>query len=104
MLVYPVCTVKVGAHKWILLLFCQRFKMKEGKNIQIIEWQDLDKKKFFGVGMIFSGLLRFTLYPTNLVKTRLQASDHVGNWIVLILCYPILGLILDTGMFVYKLD
>lgn len=46
--------------------------MKEGKNIQIIEWQDLDKKKFYGVGMIFSGLLRFTLYPANLVKTRLQ--------------------------------
>ncbi|CAK8672001.1 unnamed protein product [Clavelina lepadiformis] len=49
--------------------------MKEGRNIQIIEWQDLDKKKFYGFGLVFSGLLRFTIYPTNLVKTRLQAQE-----------------------------
>ena len=48
--------------------------MKEGKNIQIIEWKDLDKRKFFGMGMICSSLLRFTLFPTNLIKTRLQVS------------------------------
>ena len=46
--------------------------MKEGNNIQIIEWQDMDKKKFYGIGTICSGLLRFMLYPANLVKTRLQ--------------------------------
>nr|CAB3266184.1 solute carrier family 25 member 44-like [Phallusia mammillata] len=49
--------------------------MKEGKNIQIIEWTDLDKKKFYAYGLAMSGVLRFTIYPMNLVKTRLQAQE-----------------------------
>ncbi|XP_078484550.1 solute carrier family 25 member 44-like [Ciona intestinalis] len=49
--------------------------MKEGKNIQIIEWKDLDKKKFYTSGLMLSGLLRFTIYPANLIKTRLQAQE-----------------------------
>lgn len=50
--------------------------MKEGRNIKIIEWNDLNKHKFYMNGIAFFGTLRFMVYPINLVKTRLQAQHN----------------------------
>jgi len=50
--------------------------MKEGRNIKIIEWNDLNKQKFYMNGIAFFSTLRFMVYPINLVKTRLQAQNN----------------------------
>lgn len=48
--------------------------VREGDNIHIIEWDDLDKSKFFGFGIVLSTTMRTIVYPTQLVKTNLQSQ------------------------------
>ena len=40
--------------------------------IRVIEWQMLDKKKFFPLSIASSFTVRTMLYPFTLIKTRLQ--------------------------------
>lgn len=49
--------------------------MKEGRNIKIIEWHDMDKKRFYGYGLMLGVSMRTLIYPMNLIKTRLQAQE-----------------------------
>ncbi|XP_033624952.1 solute carrier family 25 member 44-like [Asterias rubens] len=56
----------------------------EERQIRIIEWDDLDKRKFYSLGFAMSLLIRVTIYPTTLIKTRLQVQTHnamySGTW------------------------
>ncbi|XP_033126200.1 solute carrier family 25 member 44-like [Anneissia japonica] len=51
---------------------------------KIIEWDDMDKRKFYSFGLIFALSIRVVLYPTTLIKTRLQVqrqkSAYTGTW------------------------
>jgi hypothetical protein len=50
----------------------------------VVEWEHLDKKKFYVLAPLASLATRFALYPSNLVKTRLQAQTgkllYRGTW------------------------
>ncbi|KAI6660529.1 Solute carrier family 25 member 44 [Oopsacas minuta] len=48
--------------------------MQEQEGIQIIEWKDLNKTKFLLLSPAFFFGVRLCLYPTILVKTRLQVQ------------------------------
>ncbi|KAM9825397.1 solute carrier family 25 member 44-like [Syngnathus typhle] len=48
--------------------------MQQKRNIQIIEWEDLDKKKFYSFGMFITLSIRVTVYPATLIRTRLQVQ------------------------------
>ncbi|GCC21371.1 solute carrier family 25 member 44-like isoform X3 [Chiloscyllium punctatum] len=48
--------------------------MQEKRNVQIIEWDDLDKKKFYCIGVLMTLSLRLTVYPAALIRTRLQVQ------------------------------
>ncbi|XP_077996849.1 solute carrier family 25 member 44-like [Glandiceps talaboti] len=54
------------------------------RDTKIIEWDDMDKKKFYGFGVMISMGIRGMIYPTMLVKTRLQVQKHdtyyKGTW------------------------
>ena len=43
-------------------------------NITIIEWEMLDKRKFFPLSMMSSFTVRCFLYPLTLIRTRLQVG------------------------------
>ncbi|XP_067871403.1 solute carrier family 25 member 44-like isoform X2 [Heterodontus francisci] len=51
--------------------------MQEKRNVRIIEWQDLDKKKFYSIGVLMTLSMRLTMYPAALIRTRLQVQK--GN-------------------------
>ncbi|XP_075998284.1 solute carrier family 25 member 44a [Genypterus blacodes] len=42
--------------------------------IQIIEWEDLDKRKFYSLGVFMTLTTRATVYPFSLIRTRLQVQ------------------------------
>lgn len=44
------------------------------EQVKIIEWQHLDKKKFYIIGPTTFCCIRGLLYPPNLIKTRLQVQ------------------------------
>ncbi|XP_059802014.1 solute carrier family 25 member 44-like [Hypanus sabinus] len=48
--------------------------MQEKPNIRITEWEDLDKRKFFSVGIFMALSIRLTVYPVILIRTRLQVQ------------------------------
>ncbi|XP_067829437.1 solute carrier family 25 member 44-like isoform X2 [Heptranchias perlo] len=48
--------------------------MQEKRNIQIIEWEDLDKKKFYSFGVFMTLSIRLAVYPVTLIRTRLQVQ------------------------------
>lgn len=48
--------------------------MQHKRNIQIIEWEDLDKKKFYSFGLFMTMTIRATVYPATLIRTRLQVQ------------------------------
>ncbi|XP_060516524.1 solute carrier family 25 member 44 [Cylas formicarius] len=51
--------------------------VREGKDfIKTIEWDMMDKKKFFPLSMLSSFSIRCALYPLTLIKTRLQIQKH----------------------------
>ncbi|XP_028298647.1 solute carrier family 25 member 44-like [Gouania willdenowi] len=49
-------------------------KMQQKRNIQIIEWEDLDKRKFYSFGVFMTMSIRATVYPATLIRTRLQVQ------------------------------
>ncbi|XP_017269689.1 solute carrier family 25 member 44 [Kryptolebias marmoratus] len=48
--------------------------MQQKRNIQIIEWEDLDKRKFYSFGIFMTMSIRATVYPATLIRTRLQVQ------------------------------
>lgn len=44
--------------------------------ITTIEWDMMDKAKFFPLSMLSSFTVRCALYPLTLIKTRLQIQKH----------------------------
>lgn len=44
--------------------------------IKNIEWDMMDKTKFFPLSMLSSFTVRCALYPLTLIKTRLQIQKH----------------------------
>lgn len=44
--------------------------------IRTIEWEMMDKAKFFPLSMLSSFSVRCALYPLTLIKTRLQIQKH----------------------------
>ncbi|XP_055064667.1 solute carrier family 25 member 44b [Misgurnus anguillicaudatus] len=48
--------------------------MQQKRNIQIIEWEDLDKRKFYSFGVFMTMAIRVTVYPAMLIRTRLQVQ------------------------------
>ncbi|XP_056098372.1 solute carrier family 25 member 44b [Rhinichthys klamathensis goyatoka] len=48
--------------------------MQQKRNIQIIEWEDLDKRKFYSFGVFMTMAIRVTVYPATLIRTRLQVQ------------------------------
>lgn len=51
--------------------------MKDGKKIQIIEWHDMDKRRFYAYSLMLGTTIRFSVYPLNLIKTRLQVRTLI---------------------------
>ncbi|XP_056632063.1 solute carrier family 25 member 44 [Diorhabda carinulata] len=48
----------------------------DNKIIRTIEWDMMDKTKFFPLSMLSSFSVRCALYPLTLIKTRLQIQKH----------------------------
>nr|XP_020476723.1 solute carrier family 25 member 44-like isoform X2 [Monopterus albus] len=48
--------------------------MQQKGTIQIIEWEDLDKRKFYSLGVFMTLTTRATVYPASLIRTRLQVQ------------------------------
>lgn len=48
--------------------------MEQKRTIQIIEWEDLDKRKFYSLGVFMTMMTRATVYPATLIRTRLQVQ------------------------------
>jgi len=44
--------------------------------IRTIEWDMMDKSKFFPLSMLSSFSIRCVLYPLTVIKTRLQLQRH----------------------------
>ncbi|XP_078056265.1 solute carrier family 25 member 44a [Mustelus asterias] len=55
--------------------------MQEKRNVQIIEWNDLDKKKFYCIGAVMALSLRLTVYPAALIRTRLQVQKGKSHYL-----------------------
>jgi hypothetical protein len=47
---------------------------------KVITWDDLDKKKYLIINPALFFFVRFALYPTSLVKTRLQVQGRDGAY------------------------
>ncbi|XP_075899018.1 solute carrier family 25 member 44-like [Nelusetta ayraudi] len=48
--------------------------MQQKGAIQIIEWDDLDKRKFYSLGVLMTLTTRASVYPASLIRTRLQVQ------------------------------
>ncbi|XP_069597000.1 solute carrier family 25 member 44-like [Ranitomeya imitator] len=48
--------------------------MEDKRNIQIIEWEYLDKKKFYVFGVRMTMMIWVSVYPFTLIRTRLQVQ------------------------------
>lgn len=48
--------------------------MQQKGAIQIIEWEDLDKRKFYSLGVFMTLTTRATVYPASVIRTRLQVQ------------------------------
>ncbi|XP_048449746.1 solute carrier family 25 member 44-like [Rhincodon typus] len=48
--------------------------MDDKRKIPIIEWQDLDKRKFYVFGVLMTMAIRISVYPFTLIRTRLQVQ------------------------------
>ena len=49
-------------------------RVRSAHNLTVIEWEMLDKKKFFPLSMMSSFTVRCFLYPLTLIRTRLQVK------------------------------
>jgi len=50
--------------------------VRSGENVNIIEWDDMDKSSFYLYGFALSFSARCVIYPSQLIKTRLQGQTH----------------------------
>lgn len=48
--------------------------MQQKGAIKIIEWEDLDKRKFYSLGVFMTLTTRATVYPASVIRTRLQVQ------------------------------
>lgn len=48
--------------------------MEDKRNIPIIEWEHLDKRKFYVFGICMTMMIRVSVYPFTLIRTRLQVQ------------------------------
>ncbi|XP_072346817.1 solute carrier family 25 member 44-like [Scyliorhinus torazame] len=48
--------------------------MEDKRKIPIIEWEDLDKRKFYMFGVFMTMAIRVSVYPFTLIRTRLQVQ------------------------------
>ncbi|XP_078391708.1 solute carrier family 25 member 44-like isoform X2 [Cetorhinus maximus] len=48
--------------------------MEDKRKIPIIEWEDLDKRKFYVFGVFMTMAIRVSVYPFTLIRTRLQVQ------------------------------
>jgi len=48
--------------------------MQQKGAIQIIEWEDLDKRKFYSLGVFMTMTTRLTVYPASVIRTLLQVQ------------------------------
>nr|XP_033779338.1 solute carrier family 25 member 44 [Geotrypetes seraphini] len=48
--------------------------MENKRNIPIIEWEHMDKKKFYVFGVCMTMMIRVSIYPFTLIRTRLQVQ------------------------------
>lgn len=48
--------------------------MQQKGSLKIIEWEDLDKRKFYSLGVFMTLTTRATVYPASLIRTRLQVQ------------------------------
>ncbi|XP_019933693.2 solute carrier family 25 member 44a [Paralichthys olivaceus] len=48
--------------------------MQRKGEIEIIEWEHLDKRKFFSLNVLLALTTRATVYPTNVIRTHLQVQ------------------------------
>ncbi|XP_006000341.1 solute carrier family 25 member 44 isoform X1 [Latimeria chalumnae] len=48
--------------------------MEDKRRIPIIEWEDLDKRKFYVLGLCMTMMIRVSVYPFTLIRTRLQVQ------------------------------
>lgn len=49
-----------------------------GLPLLTIEWDMMNKTRFFGLSVVHSISLRFFLYPLTVIKTRLQVMNIVS--------------------------
>lgn len=53
--------------------------VRSGENVNIIEWDDMDKSSFYLYGFALSFSARCVIYPSQLIKTRLQGQTIGGK-------------------------
>lgn len=53
----------------------------EGPRLAPIEWEMMDKNRFFTFSVVNSVALRTVLYPLTVIKTRLQVSRIIVEYI-----------------------
>uniref|UniRef100_A0A8C5JWH2 Solute carrier family 25, member 44 n=1 Tax=Jaculus jaculus TaxID=51337 RepID=A0A8C5JWH2_JACJA len=63
----PVLTVRVPERR-------PSGTMEDKRNIPIIEWEHLDKRKFYVLGVAMTMVIRVSVYPFTLIRTRLQVQ------------------------------
>ncbi|XP_053288161.1 solute carrier family 25 member 44-like [Pleuronectes platessa] len=58
--------------------------MQQNRNMQALEWDDLDKTRFYPIGVLMKMSIRCTDYPAALIRTQLQVqrgnSLHKGTF------------------------
>ncbi|XP_001374602.1 solute carrier family 25 member 44 isoform X2 [Monodelphis domestica] len=54
--------------------------MEDKRNIPIIEWEHLDKKKFYVFGLAMTMIIRISVYPFTLIRTRLQIQKGKSHY------------------------
>ena len=54
---------------------CCEMESNEGPRLAPIEWEMMDKNRFFTFSVVNSVALRTVLYPLTVIKTRLQVGS-----------------------------
>lgn len=49
-------------------------------NVQVIEWNMLDKRKFIPLSLLSTLTLRGLIYPLTVIKTRIQVQAKTGHY------------------------
>lgn len=70
------------------------YDIQDSGYLRTIEWEMMDKSKFFPLSMLSSFAVRCSLYPLTLIKTRLQIQKHDSMYTGLI----------DAGSKIYRTE